>query len=208
MKLRNLLSAFLALSALLAVAQPALADIYTFRDENGVVHFTNIKGLDPRFRLLRREGASAVPGNRSLARADMPDDTAIDRYSDIVETAAHAYGVDSALVHAVISAESGYNARAISRAGAQGLMQLMPETARRYGVRNSMDPVENITGGVKYLHDLLAMFQGNMELAVAAYNAGENAVIRYGRRVPPYSETLGYVPRVLDFYRRFQTRAG
>jgi soluble lytic murein transglycosylase-like protein len=108
----------------------------------------------------------------------------------------------------VISAESGYNPQAVSRAGARGLMQLMPETARRYGVRNSMDPVDNIYGGVKYLRDLLTMFKGNMELAVAAYNAGENAVIRYGLRVPPYTETLGYVPKVLDFYRKFQTREG
>jgi len=87
-------------------------------------------------------------------------------------------------------------------------MQLMPDTARRYGVQNMMDPTENIHGGVRYLRDLLDMFKGRMDLAIAAYNAGENAVIRYGRRVPPYHETLGYVPRVLEFYRRFQTREG
>jgi soluble lytic murein transglycosylase-like protein len=114
-------------------------------------------------------------------------------------------GVDVALVHAVISAESGYNPVAVSRAGARGLMQLMPETAKRYGVNNIHDPVENVTGGVRYLRDLLMMFNGNMELAIAAYNAGENAVIRAGNRIPPYAETVQYVPKVIGFYRKFQS---
>jgi soluble lytic murein transglycosylase-like protein len=202
------LSVFFALAALVLAIRPAVADIYTFKDERGVVHFTNIKGLDPRYKLLRKEGASAVPGSGSEARAYMPSQLEIDRYQAIVESAARAYGVDKALVNAVISAESGYNPQAISRTGARGLMQLMPETARRYGVRDSMDPRDNIYGGVKYLKDLMTLFQGDLKLVAAAYNAGENAVIRYGRRVPPYHETLGYVPRVLEFYRKFQTREG
>lgn len=183
-------------------AVPAFADIYSFRDERGVVHFTNIKGLDPRYRLLRKEGGS-VSGSGNVARTTMPSQADIQRYANIIDTAAKTYGVETALVHAVITAESGYNPLAISRTGARGLMQLMPDTARRYGVRNSMDPRDNIYGGVKYLRDLLVMFKGDRELAVAAYNAGENAVIRYGR-IPPYSETLDYVPKVLDFYHRFQ----
>jgi len=89
-----------------------------------------------------------------------------------------------------------------------GLMQLMPQTARRYGVKNIYDPSENIHGGVRYLRDLLVMFNGNVELAVAAYNAGENAVIRAGNKIPPYAETVHYVPKVLGFYRRFQTKHG
>lgn len=201
---------WLALAALLLLGavRPALADIYSFRDERGVVHFTNIKGLDARYKLLRREdGGGPIQGSGNYARNYMPTAEEISRYAYIIESAARAYGVDKNLVHAVITAESGYNPQAVSRTGARGLMQLMPDTARRYGVRNSMDPAENIHGGVKYLHDLLVMFKGNMELAVAAYNAGENAVIRYGR-VPPYAETLGYVPKVLGFYRKFQTRAG
>jgi soluble lytic murein transglycosylase-like protein len=207
-KSRIALSLCLALAAFTFGARLAHADIYSFKDERGVVHFTNIKGLDPRYKLLRKEGSSAVPGSHSVARLYMPSADEIARYSSIVDTAARAYGVDKALVHAVISAESGYNAQAVSRAGARGLMQLMPETARRYGVKNSMDPVDNIYGGVKYLRDLLTMFKGDMRLAVAAYNAGENAVIRYGLRVPPYPETLGYVPKVLEFYHRFQTHQG
>jgi len=205
---RFTLSLILAVVALVLGIRTARADIFTFKDERGVVHFTNIKGLDPRYKLLRREGSSPVPGSGNAAHVYMPSQAEIARYSSIVETAARTYGVDKALVHAVISAESGYNPQAVSRTGARGLMQLMPETARRYGVRNSMDPVDNIYGGVKYLHDLLTMFKGDMKLAVAAYNAGENAVIRYGLRVPPYAETLGYVPKVLEFYRKFQTREG
>lgn len=205
---RFTLSLVLAVVALVLGTQAAHADIFTFKDERGVVHFTNIKGLDPRYKLLRREGSSPVPGSGNAARVYMPTQADVARFSSIVETAARTYGVDKALVHAVISAESGYNPQAVSRTGARGLMQLMPETARRYGVRNSMDPADNINGGVKYLHDLLTMFKGDMKLAVAAYNAGENAVIRYGRHVPPYAETLGYVPKVLEFYRKFQTREG
>ena len=205
---RSTLSLVLAVVALAFGIRAAHADIFTFKDERGVVHFTNIKGLDPRYKLLRREGSSPVPGSGNAAHVYMPSQAEIARYSSIVETAARTYGVEKALIHAVISAESGYNPQAISRTGARGLMQLMPETARRYGVRNSMDPADNIYGGVKYLHDLLTMFKGDMKLAVAAYNAGENAVIRYGLRVPPYAETLGYVPKVLEFYRKFQTREG
>jgi soluble lytic murein transglycosylase-like protein len=197
-----------ALAVLLYGVRPALADIYTFRDERGVVHFTNIKGLDPRYRLLRKEGSSAVPGSGNAARLYMPSAAEIARYSTIVDNAARTYGVDKALVHAVISAESGYNPQAVSRTGAQGLMQLMPETARRYGVRDSMDPRENIYGGVRYLRDLLTLFKGDLKLVIAAYNAGENAVVRYGLHVPPYPETLGYVPKVLEFYHRFQNRQG
>ncbi len=200
-----LLTAF----ALGVSAGPALADIYSFKDEHGVVHFTNIGGLDKRYRLIRREADNPGPSSMSQgAPVFMPRQADIQRYSSIVDSAARAYGVEKALVHAVISAESGYNQNALSRAGAMGLMQLMPDTARRYGVQNIMDPQENIHGGVRYLRDLLAMFQGNLELAIAAYNAGENAVIRNGRKIPPYTETVAYVPKVLGFYKKFQLRAG
>lgn len=195
--------------ALGALAQPALADIYTFKDDNGVIHFTNIPSNDKRYKLLYKEATNPPPSlaqSRAPARSWLPDEALVQRYSPIVDVASRAYGVDKALVHAVISAESGYNPSAISRAGAVGIMQLMPDTAKRYGVKNMMDPVDNIHGGVRYLKDLLVMFHGNIELAVAAYNAGENAVIKYGNRIPPYAETVQYVPKVLSFYRRFQTK--
>jgi soluble lytic murein transglycosylase-like protein len=112
--------------------------------------------------------------------------------------------VDPALLHAVVTVESGYNARALSPKGAVGLMQLMPDTARRYAVGDIWDPVDNVRGGARYLRDLLGMFNDNLSLAIAAYNAGEKAVIRYGHRIPPYSETQNYVPKVLGFYTRYR----
>jgi len=199
--------AALAGFAVLLLSQAARADIFSFKDEKGVVHFTNLPD-DKRYKLVRREANNPAPATTVGFGAPvfMPSAADIARYTPIIEAAARAHGVDSALVHAVISAESGYNQKAVSRTGARGLMQLMPATAERYGVQNIMDPRENIVAGVKYLRDLLQMFQGNMELAVAAYNAGENAVIRYGNKVPPYAETMGYVPKVLAFYRKFQQR--
>jgi soluble lytic murein transglycosylase-like protein len=139
-----------------------------------------------------------------------PKPTAVDArpFHQIVETASRTYGVDGALVHAVIWAESSYNPRAVSPAGASGLMQLMPETAKRYGVIDVFDPKQNIHAGVKHLRDLLAQFEGDVELAIAAYNAGPYAVIRAGNRIPPHLETAAYVPKVIDYYRRSQARKG
>jgi soluble lytic murein transglycosylase-like protein len=152
-----------------------------------------------------REAGSRTPMS---GQAWMPSEADIRRFSSIIDTASRSHGVEAALVQAVITAESGFNPNALSRKGASGLMQLMPDTARRYGVRNIFDPVENIHGGVRYLRDLLAMFNGDMKLALAGYNAGENAVIRAGNRVPPYPETQNYVPKVIDIYHRFRARPG
>ena len=206
---RRALWSFSAALAIGAVAQPALADIFMFTDEKGVVHFTNIPSNDKRYRLVRKEETTS-PQTRAAGMPQyvLPTAELIHRFSSIIEATSRSHGVDAALVHAVITAESGYNPAAVSRAGARGLMQLMPDTAKRFGVRNIMDPTENIQGGVKYLRELLTLFNGNMELAVAAYNAGENAVIRHGHRIPPYAETVNYVPKVLGFYRKFQTRRG
>ena len=210
MKSRTHLSLFLFALAMAALSRPALADIYSFKDENGVVHFSNMPD-DKRYKLIRREAGSApapvaAPAAAAAANVYMPAEESIRRFSPIIDTASRLHGVDAALIHAVISAESGYNPSALSKAGAMGLMQLMPQTAKRYGVTNIMDPVQNITGGVRYLRDLLSMFNGNLELAIAAYNAGENAVIKYGNKIPPYAETVQYVPKVLGFYRKFQSR--
>ena len=127
-------------------------------------------------------------------------------YSAIINVASRANGVEGELVHAIIWAESSYNPNAVSPAGAAGLMQLMPETARSYGVRNVFDPAENIQAGVKIMRQLLAKFDGDPELALAAYNAGAYAVIRAGNRIPPHPETEAYVPKVMDYYRRLQAR--
>mgnify|MGYP006291823431 FL=1 len=122
-----------------------------------------------------------------------------DRYAPIIAAAATRHGVDPSLVHAVIRAESAYRPRAQSHAGACGLMQLMPATAKRFGVRDIWDPEQNIEGGVAYLRFLQDLFAGDIRLALAAYNAGEGAVAKYGNRIPPYRETRAYVRRVLEY---------
>lgn len=127
------------------------------------------------------------------------------QYNKIVAEVAHAYGLNSALLHAVISTESRYRTNAVSRKGAAGLMQLTPATARRYGVANPFDPVQNLNGGAKCLRDLLKTFNNDMNLALAAYNAGKSAVIRHGNSVPPFPETEAYVQRTLMYYRKYQS---
>ena len=124
-------------------------------------------------------------------------------YANVIEAAASRHGLDPGLLHAVIQAESSYNPGAVSNKGAVGLMQLMPGTAARYGVRNPYDPEENIFGGARYLRDLMGMFRSDVRLAVAAYNAGEHNVMKYGYQVPPFHETRDYVTKVLGFYSRF-----
>lgn len=141
-----------------------------------------------------------TPSTPSAVKIDAP-------YSNLVETASRANGVEGRLVHAVIWAESSYNAKAVSASGAEGLMQLMPATAKRYGVRDAFDPAQNINGGVKHLKELLDQFDGDLELAVAAYNAGAYAVIRAGNRIPPYPQTAAYVPKVIAYYHHLDERA-
>lgn len=134
-----------------------------------------------------------------LTREASPQDLSRDSMRAIVMTIASRYGVDPALVEAVISVESAFDPLAISAKGAMGLMQLMPDTASRYGVSNPFNPRENLTGGIRYLRDLLIRF-GNLPHALAAYNAGETAILRY-RGIPPYQETRDYVKKVIDRYR-------
>lgn len=185
--------------ALVAVAAMgagiARADIYSFVDSSGVTHFSNVP-VDGRYRLLLAtppEERPAVPAKYLAKSAD---------YDPMIERAARAAAVRPELVRAVIVVESAFNPRAVSRKGAQGLMQLQPSTARRYGVSNAFDPEQNITAGAHYLRDLLSRFGNDLELTLAAYNAGEEAVERYGRSIPPFSETRHYVPAVLKVYRK------
>jgi len=180
---------------------PVRADVYSYVDEQGVVHVTNAPdgGRYQRISSLMEEQGA---GNRAGA---FPLKGNVAAFAPHIEKAADEAGIDAALVHAVITAESGYNPRAISRAGAQGLMQLMPETAKRYAVKDAFDPQQNIRGGTRYLRDLLDMFDNDIQLAVAAYNAGENAVIRHGKKIPPYRETQAYVPKVMRLYSKYGT---
>jgi soluble lytic murein transglycosylase-like protein len=126
------------------------------------------------------------------------------QYAEAIGQTARELKIDAALLHAVVTVESGYNVRAQSPKGASGLMQLMPATAQRYGVADIWDPLQNLRGGGRYLRDLLVLFNDNLQLVLAAYNAGEGAVLSAGSKVPPYAETRSYVPRVLHFYDRYR----
>lgn len=179
---------------------PVWANIYTFITDDGAVNLSNVP-TDSRYQVLLKGADEAEPdaGNLQdvLARKV--------QYDRLVDDVARTYGLDSALLHAVISVESRYSPNAVSKKGAAGLMQLMPVTAKRYGVADALDPVQNLHGGAKCLRDLLKRFNNDVSLALAAYNAGESAVVRSGYRIPPYRETVAYVPKVLGFYRKYQT---
>jgi soluble lytic murein transglycosylase-like protein len=200
MKLHAALTASVFTLAVL-MAAPALATVYTFTDASGVTHFTNVPS-DPRY-----AGMARIPYRLSAYKSVKTSSgylTASDRYALLVQKVAREHSLDQALLQAMIATESGFDPHAVSNKGAVGLMQLMPETARRYGVRNLYDPAENIQGGAKYLRDLMRKFNNDLSLTLAAYNAGEDAVIQHGNRIPPYRETLQYVPRVLSLYRQYQ----
>jgi soluble lytic murein transglycosylase-like protein len=126
------------------------------------------------------------------------------QYAQMISKVAKEQKMDAALIHAVVSAESFYNAQAVSPKGATGLMQLMPDTAKRYGITDLLNPLQNLRAGAKYLRDLLAKFGHDKELAIAAYNAGEGAVMRSGNKIPNYPETRAYVPKVLEYYERYR----
>lgn len=176
-------------------AVPAGAETYKLTAPDGTLHLTNAP-TDPRYRKLAASSGTAA-GWLRLPRAPGPSGTA--PYVKEIEDAALRYGVPVRLVSAVIRAESGFNPRAVSRKGARGLMQLMPTTASMLGVRNSFDPRQNIDGGVRHLRGLIDRFPHNLPLAIAAYNAGERAVVQYGG-IPPYPETQDYVTKVMHFY--------
>jgi soluble lytic murein transglycosylase-like protein len=184
----------------LSAALPALADIYKYEDENGVLHFTDAP-TDRRFKVYMRD----IQRDRKLRTTFRLSACARDpkEFESIIDSCALEYGVDKSLVKAVIHAESGYNPSAVSRAGARGLMQLMPKTAQDLKVSDSFDPRENIRGGVRYLRFLLDTFKGDVSLALAAYNAGLSRVAQYGG-VPPYEETRNYVAKVLTYKRSYQ----
>jgi soluble lytic murein transglycosylase-like protein len=181
--------------------EPAQAGIYTFTDADGVMHFTNVPST-PRYAGMKRVAYMPEPVVTRRARPVDPN-----QFSPLVEKAAREHQIDQDLLRAVIAVESGYDPNAVSRKGAVGLMQLMPQTARRYGVRNMYDPAQNIQGGARYLRDLMGKFNNDLPLVLAAYNAGEDAIARHGNRIPPYRETRSYVPRVLDYYRQYQRGA-
>jgi len=198
---------------MLMLPLPAVADIYKYVDAEGKIYFTDtpLQGADLKLewkrdaeKLATDQGARLVAmgrSSRTLIEQPSPAKLAARRaqYERTIEWIAGQENVYPELLHAVVRAESAYDPAAVSPAGATGLMQLMPATAARYRVENLQDPTENLRGGARYLRDLLDMFGNDLQLALAAYNAGENAVAQYGNRIPPYPETQKYVRRVLQF---------
>ncbi|MHB8721760.1 MAG: transglycosylase SLT domain-containing protein [Steroidobacteraceae bacterium] len=193
---------------LAVVGTPGLAraDVYSFTDANGVSHFSNVPS-DSRFQLLISTPAEAAAGTPAAKQHSIDWLARSAQYDAVIQGAAIAATIQTQLVRAVIVVESGFNPRAVSKKGAIGLMQLQPATAKRYGVKDIYDPGENVRAGAHYLSDLLVRFDSNLELALAAYNAGEEAVERYGRRVPPFRETLAYVPSVMKVYQRLMDQS-
>lgn len=187
---------------ILSLSQEVIADIYKYVDSDGRTYYTD----EPKSGLYKRIIKSRAPRPASnyytnlgprKGRFSSANKT---RFSELIAQTAAKHQVDPRLLHAVIQTESAYNSDAISPKGAVGLMQLMPETAKRFGVQDRQDPDQNVDGGARYLKHLIAMFEPNLDLAVAAYNAGENAVIKYNNNVPPYPETQNYVRQVLALY--------
>lgn len=199
--------------ALSAYAVPCAADIWGYVDDKGVAHLSDHQ-VDARYFLFKKEAPRP--------QAEVFDYSALERintvgagnaalrtqFAPLIAQVALEYGIDVALMHAIITVESGYNPQAKSHAGASGLMQLMPGTAAKYGVRNIWDPLENLQGGARYLRFLMAMFPNKLDLVLAAYNAGEGAVQQAGMRIPPYAETIAYVPSVMRHYERYRAAVG
>jgi hypothetical protein len=188
-------SGIVAIPFIIAVmaVHPVWADIYKHIDKDGVLHLTNVPS-DPNVKYVMVMREKRILFNPGID---------VNKYDELITKAANKYNLDSALIKAVIKAESNFNHRAVSPVGAQGLMQLMPKTASSLNVDDSFHPQKNIDGGARYLRYLLNTYRGNLDLALAAYNAGEKAVAKYNYNIPPYRETQNYVRRVLSFYRSY-----
>ncbi len=171
---------------------PSKSDIYKFVAPDGQIFYSD-KPLHKGYRLIIRTPRPKNPAATKLLAKRRS------KFSPLIEEVAKKNRLDPKLLHAVIRAESAYDPKALSPKGAIGLMQLMPATAKRYGIDDPHDPIDNVEAGARYLRDLLKLF-GDVKLAVAAYNAGEKAVQKYGNRIPPYKETRQYVSKVMKFY--------
>jgi soluble lytic murein transglycosylase len=199
--LRNI-SPFFGLLAAMAMAMvmvllssaPLRADIYMYVDRDGVVHFTNAPTASENdYRVYVKEKkvySSQIYSPQS--------------FEDYIRQASDRYGIAFSLLKAIIKAESDFNPRAVSKKGAMGLMQIMPENIKAMNISNPFDPLENILGGARYFREMLDRFEGHLSLSLAAYNAGPTAVERYNNQIPPYKETENYIERVLKFYSSYQ----
>jgi soluble lytic murein transglycosylase-like protein len=207
----------LVLSLCLGLASAALTateqstTVYKYIDENGVLHLTNkppkkqTDVLYSRSYVIRSYTPPAIP-TLTLPIEPQSSPSKARRataYDDLIATVAAQNQLPAALLHAVVKVESSYNPNAVSPKGAVGLMQLMPATAERFGVTDATDPAANLSGGARYLRQLLVLFEYDLSLALAGYNAGENAVLKYKRQIPPYRETQAYVKKVMHLYQQY-----
>jgi hypothetical protein len=194
--MKGLFSVFLFI---LFIAPAADADIYKYVDENGVTCYTDTPFGKKANRIHKEDKNNTFPEKNQISRQKPKSVRGDSEYHGIVQEKASVYNIDPSLIRAVIKTESNWNCRAISRKGAMGLMQLMPATANDMNVSNPFDPEENIEGGTRYLKYLLDRFNGDLTLALAAYNAGPKTVEKFGY-IPPITETRQYVNKVLSLY--------
>lgn len=187
--IRIIITGVFTVVSFITVSQ-AIADIYTYTDERDIIYFSNTP-TSPKYRLTMREAHFDYKKLSSGA------------YDKLINNTCIKHGIDPLLVKAIIKAESDFDLRAVSPKGAKGLMQLMPGTADDMGVSNIYEPENNIEGGVKYLKRLIGIFKSDLKLVVAAYNAGESAVIKY-KGVPPFKETRQYVKKVLKYLKDYE----
>jgi hypothetical protein len=213
-RLRALLSAMLAACGLTVGAATVRADYVVLRS-GARLNVTGYELLGDKYRLRMNGGVAEVPASDVVdiepeeVFEPLPEPLSPNTpFHDIIRAASERYGVDADLIHCVIAIESNFNPKAVSPKNARGLMQLLPQTAAQLGVRNLFDPRENIEGGTRYLKDMLARYNNDLTLALAAYNAGPERVEQYGRRVPPYPETVKYVQRISRSYAHFKSATG
>ncbi len=185
-----------------AALRPAQAEIYKYVDGNGRMYFTD-RPKHSGYRLVLK----SRKGWRESRIAYKNMEANRKRFASKISAVARSNDLPVGLLHAVIATESAYDPNAVSRTGAVGLMQLMPATAKRYGVNNPRDPAENLSGGTRYLKDLLKRFDNNLELALAGYNAGGGAVEKYGNKIPPFVETQAYVRKVIKLYEQYPRKS-
>ncbi|MFI5096358.1 MAG: lytic transglycosylase domain-containing protein [Candidatus Acidiferrales bacterium] len=213
MRLRLILSGLLVIAGLSAGAAEVRADYVVLRS-GARLNVTSYELLGDKYRLQMNGGIAEIPVAEVLAIEPeeifepLPEPLSpTTPFHDIIRAAADRYGVDADLIHCVIAIESNFNPKAISPKNARGLMQLMPQTAAQLGVRDVFDPRENIDAGTRYLKDMLARYDNDLTLALAAYNAGPERVAQFGRRLPPYAETVKYVQRISRSYATFKSGA-
>jgi hypothetical protein len=207
-----------AVAMLLCAAAPQLRADYVVLRSGARLNVTGYEILSDRYRLHLKGGVAEVPFDDIVGiepeeifeatpepePAQLTDKTP---FEHVIRAAAKRYGLDADLIHCVIAVESNFDPKAVSRKNARGLMQLLPQTAAQFGVKNIFDPEENVNAGTHYLHDLMDKYRNNLTLALAAYNAGPERVDQYGHRVPPYLETMRYVQRIAKNYAKLKANA-